>query len=147
MDKQTRDEQTRRFDSLAAATYSLDVMRNHKDLIVWQKSMALVRRLYEVTRAFPQEELFGLTSQMRRAAVSIPSNIAEGYGRIYDKERINFLSIALGSASELETQLIISNDLGFMNEADSAGLSSLNNEVILMLSSLIKGLRCGKSPC
>jgi four helix bundle protein len=122
-------------------------MRNHKDLIVWQKSMALVRRLYEVTRAFPQEELFGLTSQMRRAAVSIPSNIAEGYGRIYDKERINFLSIALGSASELETQLIISNDLGFMNEADSAGLSSLNNEVILMLSSLIKGLRCGKSPC
>ena len=122
-------------------------MRNHKDLIVWQKSMALVRRLYEVTRAFPQEELFGLTSQMRRAAVSIPSNIAEGYGRIYDKERINFLSIALGSASELETQLIISNDLGFINEADSAGLSSLNNEVILMLSSLIKGLRCGKSPC
>ena len=122
-------------------------MRNHKDLIVWQKSMALVRRLYEVTRAFPQEELFGLTSQMRRAAVSIPSNIAEGYGRIYDKERINFLSIVLGSASELETQLIISNDLGFMNEADSAGLSSLNNEVILMLSSLIKGLRCGKSPC
>ena len=122
-------------------------MRNHKDLIVWQKSMALVRHLYEVTRAFPQEELFGLTSQMRRAAVSIPSNIAEGYGRIYDKERINFLSIALGSASELETQLIISNDLGFMNEADSAGLSSLNNEVILMLSSLIKGLRCGKSPC
>lgn len=122
-------------------------MRNHKDLIVWQKSMALVRRLYEVTRVFPQEELFGLTSQMRRAAVSIPSNIAEGYGRIYDKERINFLSIALGSASELETQLIISNDLGFMNEADSAGLSSLNNEVILMLSSLIKGLRCGKSPC
>ena len=122
-------------------------MRNHKDLIVWQKSMALVRRLYEVTRAFPQEELFGLTSQMRRAAVSIPSNIAEGYGRIYDKERINFLSIALWSASELETQLIISNDLGFMNEADSAGLSSLNNEVILMLSSLIKGLRCGKFPC
>ncbi len=122
-------------------------MRNHKDLIVWQKSIALVRRLYEVTRAFPQEELFGLTSQMRMAAVSIPSNIAEGYGRIYDKERINFLSIALGSASELETQLIISNDLGFMNEADSAGLSSLNNEVILMLSSLIKGLRCGKSPC
>lgn len=122
-------------------------MRNHKDLIVWQKSMALVRRLYEVTRAFPQEELFGLTSQMRRAAVSIPSNIAEGYGRIYDKERINFLSIALGSVSELETQLIISNDLGFMDEADGAWLASLNNEVILMLSSLIKGLRCGKSPC
>ena len=122
-------------------------MRSHKDLIVWQKSMALVRRLYEVTRLFPHEEMFGLVSQMRRAAVSIPSNIAEGYGRIYDKERVNFLSIALGSASELETQLMISADLGYVNDADGTELSSLNNEVILMLSSLIKGMRGDKSPC
>ena len=122
-------------------------MRNHKDLIVWQKSMLLVRRVYEVTRTFPHEEMFGLTSQMRRAAVSIPSNIAEGYGRIYDKERINFLSIALGSASELETQLMISEDLGFTVNNDIAELSSLNNEVIRMLTSLIKGIRIGKSPC
>ncbi len=122
-------------------------MRNHKDLIVWQKSMALVRRVYEITRAFPHEEMFCLTSQMRRAAVSIPSNIAEGYGRIYDKERINFLSIALGSASELETQLMISEDLGFTADGDNAELSSLNNEVIRMLTSLIRGIRGGKSPC
>ena len=122
-------------------------MRNHKDLIVWQKSMALVRRVYEITRAFPHEEMFGLTSQMRRAAVSIPSNIAEGYGRIYDKERINFLSIALGSDSELETQLMISEDLGFTADGDNAELSSLNNEVIRMLTSLIRGIRGGKSPC
>ena len=122
-------------------------MRNHKDLIVWQKSMALVKRVYEVTRAFPHEEMFGLTSQMRRAAVSIQSNIAEGYGRIYDKERINFLSIALGSASELETQLMISEDLGFTANGDNAELSSLNNEVIRMLTSLIKGIRGDKSPC
>ena len=122
-------------------------MRNHKDLIVWQKRMLLVRRVYEVTRTFPHEEMFGLTSQMRRAAVSIPSNIAEGYGRIYDKERINFLSIALGSASELETQLMISEDLGFTVNSDIAELSSLNNEVIRMLTSLIKGIRIGKSPC
>ncbi len=122
-------------------------MRNHKDLIVWQKSMALVKRVYEVTRAFPHEEMFGLTSQMRRAAVSIPSNIAEGYGRIYDKERINFLSIALGSASELETKLMISEDLGFTANGDNAELSSLNNEVIRMLTSLIKGIRGDKSPC
>ena len=122
-------------------------MRNHKDLIVWQKSMLLVRRVYEVTRTFLHEEMFGLTSQMRRAAVSIPSNIAEGYGRIYDKERINFLSIALGSASELETQLMISEDLGFTVNSDIAELSSLNNEVIRMLTSLIKGIRIGKSPC
>ena len=122
-------------------------MRNHKDLIVWQKSMALVKRVYEITRAFPHEEMFGLTSQMRRAAVSIPSNIAEGYGRIYDKERINFLSIALGSASELETQLMISEDLGFTANGDNAELSSLNNEVIRILTSLIKGIRGDKSPC
>ena len=122
-------------------------MRNHKDLIVWQKSMALVRRVYEITRAFPHEEMFGLTSQMRHAAVSIPSNIAEGYGRIYDKERINFLSIALGSASELETQLMISEDLGFTADGDNAELSSLNNEVIRMLTSLIRGIHGGKSPC
>lgn len=122
-------------------------MRNHKDLIVWQKSMALVKRLYEVTRMFPQEEIFGLTSQMRRAAVSIPSNIAEGYGRIYDKERISFLSIALGPASELETQLLISCDLSFIGDLEMAELSSLNNEVIRMLSSLIKGMRQDKSPC
>ena len=106
-----------------------------------------MRRLYEVTRLFPHEEMFGLVSQMRRAAVSIPSNIAEGYGRIYDKERVNFLSIALGSASELETQLMISADLGYVNDADGTELSSLNNEVILMLSSLIKGMRGDKSPC
>ena len=109
--------------------------------------MALVKRVYEVTRAFPHEEMFGLTSQMRRAAVSIPSNIAEGYGRIYDKERINFLSIALGSASELETQLMISEDLGFTSNGDNAELSSLNNEVIRMLTSLIKGIRGDKSTC
>ena len=78
---------------------------------------------------------------------SIPSNIAEGYGRIYDKERINFLSIALGSASELETQLMISEDLGFTANGDNAELSSLNNEVIRMLTSLIKGIRGDKSPC
>ena len=122
-------------------------MRNHKDLIVWQKSMALVKRVYEVTRAFPHEEMFGLTSQMRRAAVSIPSNIAEGYGRIYDEERIDVLSIALGSASELETKLMISEDLGFTANGDNAELSSLNNEVIRMLTSLIKGIRGDKSPC
>lgn len=105
--------------------------------------MTLVKRLYEVTGTFPKEEMFGLTSQMRRAAVSIPSNIAEGYGRIYDKERVSFLSVALGSASELETQLLISNGLGFTSDADNVELTTLNSEVILMLSSLIKSMRCG----
>ena len=74
-------------------------MKSHKNLIVWQKSMKLVTRLYEVTRTFPKEELFGITSQMRRAAVSIPSNIAEGYGRVYGKE--TFKHYAKNISSEL----------------------------------------------
>lgn len=112
-------------------------MRNHKDLIVWQKSMGLVKKLYQVTQSFPTEEVYGITSQMRRAAISIPSNIAEGYGRGHDKEIIHFLYISLGSASELETQLIISNDIHYLPDNSYQELSSLNNEIIRMLSSLI----------
>lgn len=113
-------------------------MKSHKDLIVWQKSMLLVKRLYEVSQTFPQEELFGITSQMRRAAVSIPSNIAEGYGRIHDKDTVRFLSIALGSASELETQLLISGQLGYMSKPELDELLMLNTEIIRMLAQLLK---------
>lgn len=113
-------------------------MKSHKDLIVWQKSMSLVKRLYEVTRTFPQEELFGITSQMRRAAVSIPSNIAEGFGRIYDKDTLRFLSTALGSASELETQLLISGQLGYILQSELDELLLLTAEIIRMLAALSK---------
>ena len=113
-------------------------MKSHKNLIVWQKSMTLVTRLYEVTQTFPKEELFGITSQMRRAAVSIPSNIAEGYGRIYGKETLKFLSIAQGSASELETQLQISLRLGMASASALSDLISLTEEILRMLSALIK---------
>lgn len=112
-------------------------MRNHKDLIVWQKSMTLVKELYKMTQSFPKEELYGITSQIRRAAVSIPSNIAEGYGRGHEKELIQFLYIALGSASELETQLIICKEIGYVNEAEYDKLNDLNIEIIKMLSALI----------
>ncbi len=112
-------------------------MRNHKDLIVWQKSMTLVKELYRITQSFPKEEMYGITSQIRRAAVSIPSNIAEGYGRGHEKELIQFLYIALGSASELETQLIICKDIGYINEAVFNELNDLNVEIIKMLSALI----------
>ena len=112
-------------------------MKSHKNLIVWQKSMKLVTRLYEVTRTFPKEELFGITSQMRRAAVSIPSNIAEGYGRVYGKETFKF-SNALGSASELETQLEICFRLGFGSDIDLYELMNLTNEILRMLAALIK---------
>ena len=113
-------------------------VKSHKDLIVWQKSMLLVKRLYEVTKTFPQEELFGITSQMRRAAVSIPSNIAEGFGRIYDKDTLRFLSTALGSASELETQLLISRQLGYILQSELDELLLLTAEIIRMLAALSK---------
>ncbi len=113
-------------------------MKSHKDLIVWQKSMDHVAAIYVATKTFPNEELFGIVSQMRRAAVSIPSNIAEGYGRLYDKETVKFLSNALGSASELETQLIISKDLGYLLIEDFQKLINQIEEIIRMLSALIK---------
>ena len=112
-------------------------MRNHKDLIVWQKSMALVKELYQISHSFPKEEIYGITSQMRRAAVSIPSNIAEGYGRGHEKELIQFLYIALGSASELETQLIICKEIAYLTEEEFDRLNSLNIEIVKMLPSLI----------
>ena len=90
--------------------------RPHYRLDAWKSAMALVSNIYQITRKFPKEELYGLTSQMRRAAVSIPSNLAEGAARTGQKEFAQFLSIAKGSLSELETQLLISADLGFLEK-------------------------------
>ena len=115
-------------------------MKSHKDLIVWQKSMLLVKRLYEVTSSYPKDEIFGITSQMRRAAVSIPSNIAEGCGRLYEKDTVRFLSTALGSASELETQMLISKQLMLASDQELDDLLMLNNEIIRMLVALSKKL-------
>ena len=112
-------------------------MRNHKDLIVWQKAIAFVQHLYEITQSFPKEEIYGITSQIRRAAVSIPSNIAEGFGRGHDKELLHFLYIALGSASEVETQLIICHNIHYLTDDDFEELSNADSEIIRMLSSLI----------
>ena len=115
-------------------------MGGHKDLIVWQKSMLLVKRLYEITSSYPKDEIFGITSQMRRAAVSIPSNIAEGYGRLYEKDTVRVLSTALGSASELETQMLISKQLMLASDQELDDLLMLNNEIIRMLVALSKKL-------
>ena len=113
-------------------------MTTHKDLNVWKKSMNLVILIYRLTGQFPKEELFGLASQMRRAAVSIPSNIAEGHGRHSDKELIRFLFISLGSASELETQILLSSKLSFLKDEDFDTLNEMNNEIIKMLVALIR---------
>ncbi|MDL2243742.1 four helix bundle protein [Bacteroidales bacterium OttesenSCG-928-J19] len=119
-------------------------MKTHKDLIVWQKGIDLVTLVYRYTKSFPKEELFGLASQMRRASVSIPSNIAEGHGRGSDKELLRFLFIALGSASELETQLVIANNLEYITLKELEELITLNDEVRKMLASLIRSKNNGQ---
>jgi len=112
-------------------------IRGIKDLIVWQKSVALAVKIYQVTKKYPREEIYGLTSQIRRAAISIPSNIAEGHGK---RSRLSFAShidIALGSAAELETQLEISIKIGFLSQSDSDSLLAELNEIVKMLYGLL----------
>jgi four helix bundle protein len=116
-------------------------MTSHKELKVWQKGIELVKVIYDITNDFPKAEQFGLISQIRRCSVSIPSNIAEGCGRHSDKELIHFLYITLGSASELETQIIISQELGFLEKEKSEDIQVLILEIIKMTSSLIKSIK------
>jgi four helix bundle protein len=112
----------------------------HKSLDVWKMSMDLVTRVYEVTKHFPKDELYGLTSQIRRAAVSIPSNIAEGRARTGTRDYMRFVSIARGSAAELETQLLISKNLSYLTEDALTPLYADVNRVGRMLSGLISKL-------
>jgi len=93
--------------------------RSFKDLIVWRKSYELVLEIYKITKNFPKDEIYGLTQQMRRAAVSIPSNISEGYGRQYNKEYRQFLAMAYGSLCELETQYLLSVDLNYIKRNET----------------------------
>jgi four helix bundle protein len=115
-------------------------VKSYRDLIVWQKSIALAERLYQITVDFPRDELYGLTSQIRRACVSVPANIAEGYGRDMTGSYVQFLRIAQGSARELETHLILAERLGFLPGGASAPLHSDCEEICKMLRSLIRAL-------
>ena len=119
-------------------------MKNFKQLTVWQKAIYLVKTTYLITRKLPRDERFGLTSQMQRAAVSIPLNIAEGSGRSSDKEYKRFLEIALGSAYELETQLIIVQELEMWSADSLKTANELLTEVQRMLSTFIKKLTTDK---
>lgn len=114
---------------------------SYKDLIVWQKAMKLVALVYVLTKDFPKEEIYGIVSQIRRAVVSIPSNIAEGWTRKNTVEFINFLSIANGSVAELETQLIISEELNYGNKKLYSEIYSLLIEVQKLIPAVINGLR------
>lgn len=113
--------------------------RKHHELRAWQEAMSLVKDIYQITAAFPNEEIYALTSQMRRAAVSIPSNIAEGAARTGDKEFLQFLSISRGSLSELETQLIIAKELGYMHASEDIMLKI--DGLFGLLGGLMRSLR------
>lgn len=117
------------------------VVNSFKELIVWQRSIELTMEIYRLTKSFPREEMFGLTSQLRRAAVSIPSNIAEGQSRESTGEFIQFLGIACGSNAEVYTQLVIARGLQLGDEASIARCESLCAETGKMLNSVLKTLK------
>lgn len=117
------------------------MIKDYKDLQVWQKGIELVKEIYTITKKFPKDELFSLVSQMRRSAVSIPSNIAEGWMRQHRNEYVQFIYHALGSCGELDTQVIIANSSGYMDDKKLEDLEERINHIIRMLRNLIKGLQ------
>ncbi len=116
-------------------------VQSYRQLIVWRKAMEMVNTVYEATRTFPRDEIYGLTSQLRRAAVSVPSNIAEGQGRKSTKEFAHHLSIAYGSLMEVETQIIISGDQHYLSPAQSERLLDMTAEVGRLLNGLLNSLK------
>lgn len=119
-------------------------MRDFRDLKVWEKAHRLTLAVYKATSVFPKAELYGLTSQMRRACASIPANIAEGCGRSGEAELARFLRIALGSASELEYRLLLAHDLAFLSHSDHTRFADRVTEVKRMLTSLTQKLTIGR---
>ncbi len=116
------------------------MLRSYKDLKTWQRSYELCLEIYKITKGFPKEEIYGLTSQIRRAAVSVPCNVAEGYGRKTTPEYIRSLYIAYGSTCELETQVLLSGDLGYIDAGKLKKVQDGVGEVERMLKALIKSL-------
>jgi four helix bundle protein len=119
---------------------SSEMLRNYKDLNAWQKSYELCLKIYRITAKFPNEERYGLTSQIRRSAVSIVSNIAEGYGRKTTVDYIRMLYISYGSVCELETQILLEGDLGFIEKGELGTIKKDIAEIERMLKALIKSL-------
>lgn len=117
------------------------MLKSYRDLLVWQKAVELAVLIYRLTEGFPKREIYGLASQIRRAGVSVPSNIAEGYGRGSRKEYLRFLSIAQGSLKELETQTILAQRLGYATVSQAERILSDSEVVGKMLGGLIRSLR------
>lgn len=118
-------------------------LRSYKELVVWQKSFQLSLDIFRVTKKLPKSEMYGLVSQMRRAAFAIPSNIAEGYSRKHRKEYAQFIRIAFASGAELETQLLISKEVKLISNRDFSKVNGLLTEVMKMLNKLISSLERG----
>jgi four helix bundle protein len=118
-----------------------NMLQSYRDLLVWQRALELAVRIYRLSEKFPKSEIYGLTSQVRRAAVSVPSNIAEGYGRGSRKEYLQFLSVAQGSLKELETQIILAQRLSYASEKDAEVTLSASETVGKMLGGLMRSLR------
>lgn len=114
---------------------------SYRDLIAWQKAMSLVREIYRITKTFPRDEMYGLTNQLRRAAVSVPSNIAEGQARFSQKEFHHFLSLARGSLAEIETELLISQDLGYTSTEVSECVLLKAGELGRVLNGLLASVK------
>ena len=119
-------------------------MRNYRDLQVWNKAHALTVNLYKASRNFPRDEIYGLTAQLRRAAVSIGANLAEGCGRQTDNEMARFVRISLGSASELDYHLLLSRDLGLLNNEDYEGSAKELTRIRKMLRSFLAAIEKGQ---
>lgn len=119
----------------------MDKKSTYKDLIVWQKSIALVTSLYAITKTFPSDEKFGMVSQINRAVISVPANIAEGWGRESAKNYLQFLRISRGSLMELETLMIISRNLNYINEQNYLEVNKQIDEVGKILHGLIKSVQ------
>jgi four helix bundle protein len=124
----------------------MEKIRTYRDLLVWQRAMQLVQEVYALTRCFPVEEKFGLVSQMNRAAVSVPANIAEGWGRLSTKNYLQFLRTSRGSLFELETLLLIACGQQFAEEAVTSALLRETDELSRMLGGLIKSLEAKLTP-
>lgn len=120
------------------------MIQSHRELLIWQRAIELSLAIYRLTASFPREEVYGLTNQLRRASVSIASNIAEGYGRGTKGEYRQFLSIARGSNLEVQTQLVIAKELRFASSASIEAAEGLTIEIDKMLNTILKKLRAGQ---
>ena len=117
-----------------------DKIKSFRELKIWKVAMGLVKKIYQRTKSFPKEELYGLTSQMRRSAVSIPSNVAEGFRRQHNNEFKQFLYITLGSCAELETQIVIAKELNYINTTQESDFLESLDHICRMTSNLVKKL-------